>query len=214
MRTIIIGRKGEQPFDITADGVSSEHARLEIGSDGVWTLEDLDSTNGTFIRNENFVFERIVKRRIDKDTIIRLGDETINGMTFTALQLVKEDPNDYSYEFKMLRKEWNDLCNEKAKLEKRMMYLSWLPMLLSVLCLLATMSSYFKHKEPSDQMLMMRLLMLLPSFFSPIINNQGKKMAKRLSSKTVNTIVCPKCRRILTEQEVIKAQCAVCKAHG
>jgi len=51
METIILGRKGDQPFAITADGVSSQHAKITIDGDK-WTLEDLHSTNGTFIRDE------------------------------------------------------------------------------------------------------------------------------------------------------------------
>ena len=52
MKQILLGTEGNQPFKITQQGVSRQHARITIGDDGIWTLEDLNSTNGTFIRNE------------------------------------------------------------------------------------------------------------------------------------------------------------------
>ena len=53
MKQFILGTEGNQPFKITQMGVSHQHARITIGDDGVWTLEDLNSTNGTFVRCED-----------------------------------------------------------------------------------------------------------------------------------------------------------------
>ena len=52
MKQFILGTEGNQPFEIKQKGVSHQHARVTIGDNGVWTLEDLNSTNGTFVRDE------------------------------------------------------------------------------------------------------------------------------------------------------------------
>lgn len=44
MKQILLGTEGNQPFKITQQGVSRQHARITIGDDGVWILEDLNST--------------------------------------------------------------------------------------------------------------------------------------------------------------------------
>ena len=91
---IIIGREGNQPFPITQDGVSGRHASLTIRTDGTWVLEDLNSMNGTYIRNKDFVFERVGRKVIEKDTVLL-------------------DINQYDY-FKELEQEYNFL---KSKLD-------------------------------------------------------------------------------------------------
>ena len=55
MKTIILGREGNQPFPIKDefDGVSRKHAQITINDHGDWFLEDLDSANGTYIRDES-----------------------------------------------------------------------------------------------------------------------------------------------------------------
>ena len=84
MKTILLGKSGDQPFDIEQQGVSREHARLTIDDDGQWVLNDLDSSNGTYIRNENGDWERISKKKITPSTFICLGPDNANGCKFFA----------------------------------------------------------------------------------------------------------------------------------
>lgn len=65
---IIVGRKGEQPFLIADKSVSSKHVKLTTLPDGKVQIEDLGSSNGTFVDGV-----RIVKKVVDRTTIIRLG---------------------------------------------------------------------------------------------------------------------------------------------
>ena len=44
MKTITIGKQGDQPFEIKQEGVSREHAKLTINDNGGWMLEDLNSS--------------------------------------------------------------------------------------------------------------------------------------------------------------------------
>lgn len=65
---VIVGRKGNQPFIITEKSVSSEHVKIILQENGKVLLEDLDSTNGTFINGI-----RVVKKIIDMNTVVQLG---------------------------------------------------------------------------------------------------------------------------------------------
>src|SRR5690606_30284310 len=48
---MIIGRSSESGLVIRDDYTSSHHARLMLRG-GTWTIQDLDSTNGTFLGGE------------------------------------------------------------------------------------------------------------------------------------------------------------------
>ena len=66
----LIGRSSNCDFQIDKDSLSREHARIAITKDGL-TLEDLHSTNGTFV-NERQIFE---KTAIKPGDILRFGQE-------------------------------------------------------------------------------------------------------------------------------------------
>jgi FHA domain len=66
--TTVIGR--DEGTGIRLDGddfASSRHARLDPRQDGVW-VEDLGSTNGTFLNGE-----RITAERLTKGDVVRVG---------------------------------------------------------------------------------------------------------------------------------------------
>lgn len=83
MTKIIIGKQGDQKFPIKNAGVSRQHASITIEG-GHWILEDLDSTNGTFVRDDNGLYQRVSRVEIKEDTMVRLGDESSNGYAFMA----------------------------------------------------------------------------------------------------------------------------------
>lgn len=96
MKTIILGRdpkKCNQPFPIKdeCDGVSREHAKITITDHGDWYLEDLDSSNGTYVRDES-TGEMIPvsgKKLISPMTFIFLGPDNSKGCCFFAKQADK-----------------------------------------------------------------------------------------------------------------------------
>ena len=104
MKEIIIGRNGTQKVKISAEGVSGQHASLTIRDDGQLVLKDLDSTNGTYIRNEKFQFERIGVKVIKLDTVIRFGnDDSIRSFQCTANQLFRQAEDRKSPSFLFLK---------------------------------------------------------------------------------------------------------------
>ncbi len=49
---VLVGRLEELPIPCIAEGVSRRHARLVSAPDGSWMVEDLGSTNGTWVNEE------------------------------------------------------------------------------------------------------------------------------------------------------------------
>lgn len=74
MRQIIIGREGNQPFTITDEYVSRQHAVFTYDdASGLMTLTDKSRPNvGTFIRMGN-QFQQISQCNVDATTDVRLG---------------------------------------------------------------------------------------------------------------------------------------------
>lgn len=67
---IIVGKKGNQKIAITDSRVSRNHCKLTEQADGSFILEDLNSTNGTFVNGSS-----VIKNKVNRDTIIQLGPE-------------------------------------------------------------------------------------------------------------------------------------------
>ncbi len=65
---ISIGRSDDNDLAIDDEAVSSRHARI-IFENGKWMLEDLNSTNGTYLNNQ----------RIFTSTVLINGDEIMLG---------------------------------------------------------------------------------------------------------------------------------------
>lgn len=65
---ITIGRSAESGLVIRDDYTSTHHARLLLWGDG-WAIQDLDSTNGTFLGDERVT----VPTPVPLDTPIRIG---------------------------------------------------------------------------------------------------------------------------------------------
>jgi diguanylate cyclase (GGDEF)-like protein len=65
----IVGRDSEAGFVVSRSSVSRQHARLYLADDGNWWVEDLASTNGTFV-NEM----RIKLQQLSDSDQVRFGD--------------------------------------------------------------------------------------------------------------------------------------------
>lgn len=65
----IVGRDSEAGFVVSRSSVSRQHARLYSDDDGQWWVEDLNSTNGTFVNEA-----RIKNQRLTDSDQVRFGD--------------------------------------------------------------------------------------------------------------------------------------------
>jgi diguanylate cyclase (GGDEF)-like protein len=68
-QSYIVGRDSEAGFVVSRSSVSRQHARLYVDESGTWWVEDLNSTNGTFV-NET----RIKNQQLTDSDQVRFGD--------------------------------------------------------------------------------------------------------------------------------------------
>jgi pSer/pThr/pTyr-binding forkhead associated (FHA) protein len=69
--SLSIGRGPGNDVQIPDQTVSGTHARLSLQLDGTWLLEDLGSTNGTFVNGQ-----RIQRQVVKRGDQLRLGNAT------------------------------------------------------------------------------------------------------------------------------------------
>jgi diguanylate cyclase (GGDEF)-like protein len=65
----IVGRDNEAGFVVSRSSVSRQHARLYVDDAGSWCVEDLNSTNGTFVNETRIKLQQLA----DSDQV-RFGD--------------------------------------------------------------------------------------------------------------------------------------------
>lgn len=104
---ITIGKANDNDFITNDPEVSRHHARLLSEADGSWLLEDLESTNGTFVNDS-----RIARKRLHRQDRIRLGTHC----EVTLQELLKAG-NDYSEEFAQLKKVYDHYVQEKVRIQ-------------------------------------------------------------------------------------------------
>lgn len=103
---IRIGKADDNELVLNDPHVSRYHARL-IRQEGAWLLEDLSSTNGTFVNDS-----QISKKRITSTDRIRLGDSC-----YTTLTEILKSKNDYSEEFAALKEVYANYVQSKVKIQ-------------------------------------------------------------------------------------------------
>jgi diguanylate cyclase (GGDEF)-like protein len=77
---VVIGRAPDSDVRLDEDGVSRKHARLTMRVDGAVEVQDLKSTNGTYVNGDRV--ERMVLRDGDK---LQVGPITILKFSYDAL---------------------------------------------------------------------------------------------------------------------------------
>lgn len=75
--SVVLGRSKSCELFVDDEGISRRHARVTHVASELVELEDLDSRNGTFVGDE-----RIRKRRLGLDEIMRLGARTVIKLCF------------------------------------------------------------------------------------------------------------------------------------
>lgn len=202
-----IGRRGDQRFSIQGERVSQTHARITI-KDEIWLLEDLGSTNGTYIQNEEGDYERIITRRIKEDTWIRLGDSA-KGFRFMAHHILVENPDDYSYEFEKVNNIYEKLQKEKGELmrdlRKRKVYRTLPGFIVAGICFILnfiTGKGIFLGGG--------FVVGTISTLFFTLIENKDNR-ADLLKNRLGKLLICPKCERPLSEYDIHHHRCSICK---
>lgn len=209
---IIIGRSSASPIKVPDDrvAVSGKHVKITVSDNGDWKLEDLQSANGTFIRNESGEFDRVYKKDISEFDVIRMGNDGANSFVFTARRAMF--PNDsYRKEFKHLKKVLDTCKAEEARKEKRIEINGWISKLsgAAVMIVCAILASI--KGIDIDPNLRIGLVALAPIAVGFIFNGD-KKSLKAIKKKKDKFMLCPNCGKRISEFDVEQGQCSKCKA--
>jgi hypothetical protein len=209
-QTFIVGRNGNQPFKIMSDAVSAEHARITHLDNGEWYVEDLkgDTGNGTFTKNSDGDFIQIYNKKVDENTIIRLGKGGHHSYLFMIHHLL-EDPDDYEYEFKLLREQHRELHEKLLKVQRKNKIILTAQRIIgpivSVLILSLGLGS-------GILMGLLRASVTLVLFL--VIFKPDKKGLLDVQQRMKKLITCPKCGKTLSEHELQNRICLSCHAKG
>lgn len=204
MKQFVLGTEGNQPFKITQIGVSRHHARVTIDDGGVWTLEDLNSTNGTFVRGEDGEMRRVASLVITPMTFICLGPSNANGCSFYAIHLQNSD---FVAEFEYLNQLEDKFDEEERSSEKMARQMR---LLIATASLIALVGSFIVTHGPL-QLMLLRLGSAV-SLLSTIFFNPADKK-KKLQEEREKFHACPnpKCANILKKRDIRNMQCSKCK---
>lgn len=104
---IKIGKANDNDFVVNDPHVSRYHVQLMHEEGGGWLLEDLGSTNGTFVNDI-----QIVRKHVTLNDTIKLG----NSYILNVSEVLKFN-NDYSEEFAALKQVYDDYIQAKIKIQ-------------------------------------------------------------------------------------------------
>ena len=227
---IIVGRRGEQSFPIMDKAVSGKHLKLTTMPDGNVQVEDLGSTNGTFIDGV-----RIIKKVVSRNTVVQMGS-TFTFRINDVLPEVKTSPipptlptpptppkPEYDEEilrkFQNLESVWNKYQEEKINLQKNNASKGFLRMLpMFVLGGLGYLISCIP--ELADFRTAITLaglgIGIIITWISYKSATSLPEQMEKLNQQFQIDYVCPKCKQFLgfTPFEGLKnrGQCSACKS--
>lgn len=107
MMTVRIGKAKDNEFVIDDPYVSRYHAKLTKNEQGELFIEDVGSTNGTFVNRD-----RVIRKKITTADVVMLGD----SYTLNIRDALKYD-NDYSEEFAALKQVYDNYIREKIRIQ-------------------------------------------------------------------------------------------------
>ncbi|MDR1601273.1 MAG: FHA domain-containing protein [Tannerella sp.] len=107
MITVRIGKAKDNEFVVDDPYVSRYHAKLTKNEHGELFIEDVGSTNGTFVNKD-----RVIRKKITAADAVMLGD----SYTLNIRDALKYD-NDYTEEFAALKQVYDNYIREKIRIQ-------------------------------------------------------------------------------------------------
>ena len=104
---ITIGKANDNEYVVNDPSVSRHHAQLTYEEEEHWILEDLGSTNGTFVNGI-----QIARKQVTSKDVIKLGDSYVLNLA----EVLKAN-NDYSEEFAALKQVYDNYIQAKIKIQ-------------------------------------------------------------------------------------------------
>lgn len=208
----IIGSAPNSRIKVPADrkGVSGRHLKITVGDDGTMTAEDLQSANGTYLRDANGEFHRIYKKQISEADILRLGPGGANSYTFMARRVADPDAS-YQYEFRHLKSTLRRFREEEKKKEAKMEINQWLSKLSGLaavaVCTILTAIGIIEI-DPNIRYI---VIAMAPVLVGLLFSGQAKAL-RNLRNRRQKVMLCPSCGKPISEFDIEEGQCSRCKA--
>jgi len=213
---IRIGKAEDNNFIVDDVYVSRYHANLERDETGTLIIEDLNSTNGTFVNGD-----RIMKKKISSTDQVKLGNQYILNVP----EALKFD-NDYVEEFAVLKSVYDEYIKEKIRIQSSNQFKTRLLQSLpfAVIGVAGLMFSFFRKGNTANQGIIIigaLLAVCAPTigiYFGARQSAKIPELLQNLANKFKIDYVCPKCGTFLGEVPweslVNKKQCSVgtCRA--
>ncbi len=216
-KELIIGRTITSAVAVPADrlNVNGTHAKITVKDNGEWELVDLNSANGTYVKDSDGNFKRVYKKVIGEDSVIRLGQEGHESFIFMAHRAVSNDDS-YSYEFRKLKKLLKNQITEEEAMETRnarnMTIVKAASPIAMGLCVVAQYAIPSLREDPSLNLWISRGAMALAPFAIGMVFGIDTKAVKALKQKRLKLLTCPKCGYPISEFDIHNMQCSRCKA--
>lgn len=214
MKTIILGKEGNQPFKINADanGVSRRHAQITITDGNDWYIEDLNSTNGTYIRDEVTGSKVTVagKKRITPMTFIFLGPDNSRGCCFFAKQADRY--GDFTEEHIYLQSKNDELDRKSNDLDDKIKRVRLIGPFISIVSVLITFIPTIQNLLGVNSSWTIRGIFVAMAAIIPILYD-GSARKKELQKERELWNYCPNpcCSNKQTSKEIRDMKCSKCK---
>ena len=191
---IKIGKADDNDFIVNDPHVSRHHARLLREDHDYWLLEDLGSTNGTFVNGH-----QIVKKRVALNDIVRLGD----NYTLKIAEALKSN-NDYSEEFAALKQVYDTYIQAKVKIQSSNQFKTRLlqSMPFALLGIIGVMVGFLGKSNPELFGISLFITICAPTVGIYLGAKQSAKTPQLLQDIATQfkiDYVCPKCGTFLGE---------------
>lgn len=191
---IRLGKANDNDFIVDDVYVSRYHAQLIRQDDGSWMLEDLSSTNGTFVNDQ-----QISKKRVSSGDTIRLGDSFR-----TNLSEVLKCRNNYSEEFAALKEVYDRYIESKIKIQSsnqfKIRLFQSLPFALPGV--IGVVLGFLGKGSPLLFAISLLIVICAPTIGIYLGAKQSAKVPKQLqdiANRFKIDYVCPKCGAFLGE---------------
>jgi len=214
MKTITLGREGNQPFPIKqdADGVSRKHGQITITDSNEWYLEDLNSANGTSIRDEatGEMIPVAGKQRITPMTFILLGPDNSRGCCFFAKQADKY--GDFTEEHEYLISMESEFDRKEEALDGNIKKMRIIGPIVVIVAVFAITGIPVVKELLGEYAMQIRIgLSSMTGIITALYDGSSKK--KELQSQRERWHHCPNpgCSNRLTTKEIKNMRCSKCK---
>lgn len=224
MRTIIIGKEGQQPFNIMQKGVSRQHAQITIDDQNQWFLEDLNSSNGTFIRREqDGKMVRVGRIAITPLSFICLGPDNAHGCRFYARQALAENAGDFNEEYNYLNEKSEFFEGKMNRVDKKIRMSKLILLIVNILIIVISFAGQYinigtnENGQPiplignGANFMLLRIgtvaSMLMATMFDPFASKKRIDNERRAFSQCPN----PDCGNVLSPYDIKEYQCPRCR---